>query len=221
MTTFKDQLRSTIGNCIEFNSLHNAVQACLEVLGSRSNPLVTIGSVTTNPEVASAVVRSGSLFLVTDIDRTYGQVSLVDYKDITSEVQERLVLLLESSGTINPSLIESAVDHPTIVVNYCTPSLAQADTFGHMRIFLLPVQGAVVHTQYTDLLTDLEVVQSGSLGTFSMLSEEMCSLNLSCITNENKPCNRNLHMLHKDTYWKNRWEDTPSYPVAEELHGQE
>jgi hypothetical protein len=212
-------LEERVPNSASFNSIHNAVQACLEMLQSRSKELVVLASVVTPTAVMSAVVRSGALPLIVDLDSKYRQLSYKDLREIKEEVSLPMCVILERTVNkdINPSLLESVQDIPVIVVNYFTPTNNQAPLPGHFNVFILPY-GALVQSEYE--LADIKNIRSGSLGLCADLDTVSDLYNCGYVADENKPCIRSYSLLHLDNNWKKRWEQQPSYPIAQGFYGE-
>ena len=64
-----DTLDEALGpDYVSYNSVHNAVQACMEMLGARSHMIVAILPVTTEPDILSGIMRSGAHPMLLDTD---------------------------------------------------------------------------------------------------------------------------------------------------------
>lgn len=211
---------STEGQYIEFSSIQAAVQACLELVGARSQAVDVVTTVLVSSDVLSGVVRSGAQPVLVDIDPQYRQVSITDFTDVIREVQEPVVVILDRTVNrdINPALQEICTDSniPSLAINHYAPSSKIVPKFGTYNIY--PLQpylsaGALVVPEHAGDKEALEALRSGPLGLAAALPKEMkYTLGDSII-----PTKRDYAVIYKQGVWTRRWSLEPYYPVAEKF----
>jgi hypothetical protein len=163
------------------SSVQVAVQACLELLGTRTEVVPVIMPVTSAPDTLSAVLRSGAHPLLLDIDEVHLQMDVEQLKDALSLVAEEdkvpVVLFNRPFGDpIRPELLEMIQDLPSIMDARLEPHkhLGVDDLCCTFNIFdLTPVCGGggfVIHG-FSKQVKQIKQVATGVMGLGGRLPE--------------------------------------------------
>lgn len=151
-------------------SVHAAVLAILEALGSRSLGIPVALPVTISPEIFSATLRSGAVPMVLDIDSNF-RISNSQVQTVIEELGNP-VIISEGGLLINyPDLISIVIDRRNYLVDLiCTLNTEKIDAAVQRRDYLTIVDlgsCACILSKYIDLNSDIERVTSGILGHYS------------------------------------------------------
>lgn len=207
---------------VSFNSVHNATQACMEMLGARSHMIVTILPVTTEPDILSGIMRSGAHPMLLDTDEDGIFYDPEGLQEALGDLEGAAVVLLpRTASEREPEAVASLLeDIPTVVLNQHTPgAYSWVNAPGDFQLYYLSPWigcGAVIQTRYEDQLHDLRQIRSAVLGLNAELPEElqrhamgewMQDAGLSASV-ERKP----LHLVPEVA---RRWMEAPDYPNAE------
>ncbi len=205
---------------VVYCSVQNAVQACMELLGSRTHEIVAVIPVTTPIEVLSGIMRSGSLPIILDLDEDTLQIAHSQLCEVLEELKEGVVMVLPRrlGKDLQEPLRGVIKDYPLIVINEFTP-MPQDQHSGDFNIYPLEPWvgcGAVIRSKFDEQIADLKVIRSGALGLGAELPD---SLVLKARDSMDKavPVKRELQLLHQVPEVMSRWMEEPEYPVAEAL----
>ena len=219
MTT--NPLEEALGeDTVVYNSVQNAVQACMELLGARTHDVAAVIPVTTPVEVLSGIMRSGTLPLILDLDDETLQIDALQVQEVLEELKEGAVMVLPRriGKDLQEPLTAVIKDYPLIVINEFTP-MPQDKHSGDFNIYPLEPWvgcGAVIRSKFAEQIADLKVIRSGALGLGAELPD---SLVLKARDSMDKavPVKRELQLLHQVPEVMSRWMEEPEYPVAEAL----
>lgn len=164
------------------NTVQTAVQACLELLGTRTDVVPVILPVTAPPDTLAAVLRSGAHPLLLDIEEETLQLDPEQLKDAIDMLEEDervpIVLLNRPFGQpVRPELLEAVADLPSICDSRLLPhpELEEDDLPCSFNIFdLTPIcgSGAVIVHPFVTQVQHLKEVRNGSMGLSGALSEQ-------------------------------------------------
>lgn len=153
-----------------FNTNQTAIQACLELLGSRSALTPIIMPVTAPPDTVAAALRSGGHPLLLDIEEDTLQMSPKQLQEALEALETPVVLLTRPGGRVVDPRLETLVeDYPTICDSRLIPhnDLTRGDLPAVFNVFdLSPVVGAgsvVLHAS-SEQVKLLKLVRSGVIG---------------------------------------------------------
>ena len=215
-------LESTLGdNTVVFNSVQNAVQACMEMLGTRTSTVSVMLPVTTPVDAMSGVMRGGAQPIILDLDEDTLQMDHKQVLEVLQELKDGAVMLLSRSVDKGPTkeLREATEEYPCIFLNDFTPH-PQDNHWGDFNIYDLSPWigcGAVIRTNLEEQLKDLKIVRGGVLGLGAELPEVL-GLKARESMDAVVPVERDVALLHQIEEIKRRWLDLPSYPVAERAY---
>lgn len=205
---------------VVYNSVQNAVQACMELLGARTHDVAAVIPVTTPIEVLSGIMRSGTLPLILDLDEDTLQMSHSQACEVLEELKEGAAMVLPRriGKDLQEPLKDVIKDYPLIVINEFTP-MPQDKHSGDFNIYSLEPWvgcGAVIRSKFAEQIADLKVIRSGALGLGAELPD---SLVLKARDSMDKavPVKKELQLLHQVPEVMSRWMEEPEYPVAEAL----
>lgn len=164
-----------------FNGVQTAVQACLELLGTRTAPVPVLMPVTAPPDTLAGVLRAGAHPLLLDVDEETLQIDETQLKEAIAMLEEEnnvpIVLLTRPLGkTVPDSLLELIQDQPSILDARVLPhpGLSPDELTCTFNIFdLTPVcgAGAIVIHRFEKQVEQLKHVRSGPMGLSAHLSE--------------------------------------------------
>jgi dTDP-4-amino-4,6-dideoxygalactose transaminase len=178
------------------SSVQVALQACLELLGTRTEIIPVIMPVTSAPDTLSAVLRSGAHPLLLDVDEETLQMDAEQLNDslrlVTEQDKVPVVLFNRPFGNpIRPELLEMIQDLPSIVDSRLVPrtDLGEDDLCCTFNIFdLTPLCGAggfVIHG-FSKQVKQIKQVATGVMGLGGALPELLAKkavteIKLDCI----------------------------------------
>jgi hypothetical protein len=222
-------LEETLGdNTVVFNTVQNAVQACMEMFGSRSHMIAVILPVTAPQEVLAGVIRGGAQPLLLDVTEDGTELSADDLKECLETLDAGAVVCLVRTNheeRFTSELMEFVEDYPTLVINGFapfTPSSTPAD--GDFNLHYLDPwvgTGAVIQTRFTEQISDLKLIRSGTMGLGADLVPQLqieARNNIRIVGA--KPFELSGEPLHLVPEISQRWLESPSYPNAERLWRQ-
>jgi dTDP-4-amino-4,6-dideoxygalactose transaminase len=164
------------------NTVQTAVQACLELLGTRTDVVPVIMPVTAPPDTLAAVLRSGAHPLLLDIEEETLQVDPEQLRDAISMLAEEervpIVLLNRPFGQpVLPELLEAIADLPSVCDSRLIPhsELEEDDLPCSFSIFdLTPIcgSGAIIVHPFVTQVKQLKEVRNGPMGLSGALSEQ-------------------------------------------------
>jgi dTDP-4-amino-4,6-dideoxygalactose transaminase len=164
------------------NTVQTAVQACLELLGTRADVVPVIMPVTAPPDTLAAVLRSGAHPLLLGIDEETLQIDLEQLKDAIAMLEEDervpIVLLNRPFGQpVRPELSEVIADLPSVCDSRLLPhpELEEDDLPCSFNIFdLTPIcgSGAVIVHPFVTQVKQLKEVRNGPMGLAGALPEQ-------------------------------------------------
>jgi len=153
------------------NSVHNAIQMCLEILGSRLTPYPVIMPITAPSSVISAVLRAGAQPVILDIDENTFQISKKDLADFLAGYSECIVIHYcpNQDYVLDPELLELTKDNITIGLIEDLPFPKVLKSYKGKLTFLvgdyLPVtQAAYIANVPEQQVKDLKTVRDNTLG---------------------------------------------------------
>lgn len=208
---------------LAFNSVHNAVQACVEILGSRSHMIVAVVPVTISSEILAGIMRGGAHPMMLDTDKE----GVFYDPEVLAEALEALdgaalVFLPRTARDKEPEAVSALLEGvPTVAVNYCTPGgydFLPAASFEIYHLSPWVDQGAVVRTEFAEQLEDLRRVRSGALGLAAKLPLflDQHAAEVGVRPTRSVPASRKP--LHLEPEIARRWVEAPSYPNAESAY---
>lgn len=179
LTTLEDMIAPK--HSCATSSVQIAVQACLELLGTRTDVIPLILPVTAAPDTLSAVLRSGAHPLLLDIEEHTLQMDVGLLKEaidlLAQEDKVPVVLFNRPFGDpIRPELLELVQDCPSIVDSRLVPheDLGVDDLCCTFNIFdMTPLCGSggfIIH-KFPPQVRQLKQVVSGFLGLGGLLPE--------------------------------------------------
>lgn len=161
-----------------FSNQQAAIQATLEILGSRESDLPVVLSIASTPDVVAAVLRSGASPFLLDIDATTLQMQPELLKEALSQLPADTVVLLDSllGLDIDQRLLDLCEEVPTIGLPNRIPhkGLTDKDCLCSFSIFDMQSafgEGALLVHRFSDEVRALKLVRSGMLGLGAGLSE--------------------------------------------------
>ena len=162
----------SMANAIAFNSSQAAIGACLEILGSRFQPISVILPVTVSQDTLQAVIRSNARPVVVDIDPWTFQADPEQVAECLQDLPEAVVLLTRPGGMpIAPKLLEAVLDVPTICDSRLLPTeVEMVCTYNIYDISVMVGEGAVVYTKNEDQIKDLKQIRADSKSELSEVS---------------------------------------------------
>lgn len=151
---------------IAFNSYQNAIAAIMEILGSRTQAIPVVMSISTAPDTIAGVLRGGGNPLLLDIDPTTLQINPDMLSEVLDEIEAAVVVLSRPAGIpVDSRLIEMVKDLPTILDTKDIPTAPNTDyTFSVYDFQAIIGSGALVIHMYKEQIRDLKMVRSGLLG---------------------------------------------------------
>lgn len=162
-------------------NVQSAVQACLELLGTRSVVVPVILPVTAPPDTLAGVLRAGAHPLLLDIDEDNLQIDADQLKEaietLVAEENTPIVLFNRPFGNpIEDELLELVQELPTIMDSRLLPSsyLDIHDLACVFNIFDLTTvcgAGAVIIHKFPAQIQQLKQVRSGPMGLSAALPE--------------------------------------------------
>lgn len=190
----KDPTRQLAKDAVSFHSYQSAMQAVLEMLGSRSSMLPVVCSVFTAPDVMSAILRSGAQPILLDVDEETAQINIPDLQDLLTSLheaeKEAVILLNRPAGApVDPSLVAATSDVVTVEDTHVFPDPLD-DSLSQFAVWDLSTveKGAIVRTPFDVQRKDLVMIRDGFLGHDSGLSnaakkalQEMPSMSITRI----------------------------------------
>lgn len=169
------------GHTCAFNTVQSAVQATLELLGTRVDPIPVVMPVTSAPDTMSAVLRAGAHPILLDINENDFQMDAGQLAEVLEYFQEQdrvpIGLLNRPFGrVVRPDLLELVNDIPSILDARMVPhpDLGEDDVPCAFNIFSLdPIcgQGGVVIHGFKHQVVTLKHIRSGSMGLNAHLPE--------------------------------------------------
>jgi dTDP-4-amino-4,6-dideoxygalactose transaminase len=160
---------------VVFSTYQAAISAILEVLGSRSQTIPVVMSVTSSPDTLSAVLRAGGEPVLIDIRPQTLQMDPGMLRTVLSEIGTAVVILGRPAGQyVDPELLELAGDLPTILDSRLPPGNIEVDsccTFSVFDLGVLAGCGALVIHKYSQQVTELKLSRSGVLGLSASLND--------------------------------------------------
>jgi dTDP-4-amino-4,6-dideoxygalactose transaminase len=169
------------GHSCATNSVQTAVQACLELLGTRSSIVPVILPVTAPPDTLAGVLRAGAHPLLLDIDEDSLQLDPAQLRDAIATLAEEdkvpIVLFNRPFGSpVSPDLLVQVDELCTICDSRLVPhpDMVEEDLPAVFNIFdLTPIcgNGAVVVHAFPKQVAQLRAVRNGPLGLGGALSE--------------------------------------------------
>lgn len=164
------------------NSVQTAVQACLELLGTRTDVIPVIMPVTSPPDTLSGVLRSGAHPLLLDINEWTLQMDTEQLKDALTmlEGEDRVPIVLFNrpfGQPVSPELLDLVQELPTVCDSRVVPhpDLSGEDLPCSFNIFdLTPIcgSGSVIVHGFAAQVSQLKEVRSGPMGHSGALSEQ-------------------------------------------------
>lgn len=218
----RNPLEEALGeDTLVYNSVQSCVQACLEMLGSRTHDIAAVIPVTTPVSILSGIMRSGTLPLILDLEEESHQIDPEQVSEVLEELKEGAVMILPrlQGKDLTEPLRESIKEFPLIMLNYFTP-MPQDKHEGDFNIYHLGPWigcGAVVRSKFSDQIADLALIRDGALGLGADLHESLVVKARGSMDVSKPAEDRKLQLLHQVPEVMSRWMETPSYPVAEAL----
>lgn len=166
------------------NTTQTAIQACLELMGTRSSVIPVILPVTAPPDTIAGVLRAGAHPLLLDIDENTLQIDPAQLRDVLVMLKEAeeekvpVVLFNKPFGLpISDDLLVQVQDLPTVCDSRQIPhaNLEVEDLQCAFNIFSLTAicgAGAVVIHSFPAQVSQLKAVRSGPMGLAGALSEQ-------------------------------------------------
>lgn len=169
------------GHTCVTNGVQTAVQACLELLGTRSSVVPVILPITASPDTLAGVLRAGAHPLLLDIDEETLQMD-------PAQLQEAIELLAQDEkvpivffnrpfgSPVRPELLDQVEELCSVCVADVIPhpDLVEEDLPAVFNIFdLTPVCGngaAIIHVFHAQV-KQLKAVRSAPIGLDAALSE--------------------------------------------------
>lgn len=167
-------------HAVVVNTKQMAVQICLEIMGTKNHMIPVVAPVTTSIEVLTAVMDSGALPVILDIDTSTLQVKLDDLRELLQE-GPGAVVILDRVGAypVDQHVLEAVLDVPTIAVlrsppHDCTDQLDLEATFTVYDLSEVIGEGAVIFHSNLDLIKELKALRGGPLGHKAWLTDDLC-----------------------------------------------
>ncbi len=204
-----------------FSSAHLAVQACLEVLGSRHTPMVAVLPVYVSADVASGVLRAGVQPVVLDINAKDSQVRDDVFWAVKEELKVDPILIceLDLDSSVSEGTEYLCQEFTAIAVFNCTLTESYY-TLGQFSIYRLPYDTALVLTNDDADYNMLLQVRDSSVGIGGKLPDEWSDDVSTTTSSEWEHPYGNKVLLHRDEGWKNRFAEGVVYETAEEMYGK-
>lgn len=171
------------GYCVAFNNTQNAIQACLELMGTREKGLAVIMSVASSPDEIAAVMRSGANPILLDIEEEYLQIDPKLLSEILPALEEDeivpIMLLNKPVGdVVNPALLALIQNFPSIGVyrGFVDQEMTEEHfqcAFNIMDLTDMAGAGAIVFHPYQEQIKHLKLVRSGIMGLNSNMPETL------------------------------------------------
>lgn len=169
------------GHTCVTNGVQTAVQACLELLGTRTSIVPVILPITASPDTLAGVLRAGAHPMLLDIDEKTLQMDPAQLRDALQLMEEQeqvpIVLFNRPFGSpVSSDLMVQVDDLCTICDSRLIPhpDLVEEDLPAVFNIFdLTPICGngaAIVHVFHAQV-KQLKAVRSASMGLDAALSE--------------------------------------------------
>ncbi len=158
------QFEKSMAKAIAFNSSQAAVTACLEILGSRFQPISVIMPVNVPYDTLQGVIRANARPIITDIDEWTFQADAKQVAAALRDAPEAVVLLTRPGGMpIAGSLLEAVQDVPTICDSRILPvETEMVCTFNIYDMSVMVGEGSVVYTKNEDQIKDLKQIRADS-----------------------------------------------------------
>lgn len=159
-----NQLEKHLPPGIVFNTIQSAVSACLEILGSKYNPISVVLPVNITPDILAGVIQAGGRPVILDVDSNTFQIDTEQLKEALKELKDAVVCLTRPAGIPAPeSLLETVQDVPTIGITNIPPVESNMRfTFNLYDLSLLCGEGAVVFQQDETQQKDLKIIQKNN-----------------------------------------------------------
>ena len=168
MNTFIESLVGS--NAVAFNSVQNAIQACLESLGSRQQPLPVVLPVVCPPDTVSAVFRSGCQPFLIDVDKDTLSFDVEALKEVVEAIPTAIAVIPHYAGvSAMTEEVAALLDGHVIIRDVRSAPVAglALDDRYTFEVYDYTAEvgaGAVVTTKHQALSTMLMRVRSGILG---------------------------------------------------------
>jgi len=149
---------------IAFNSSQAAITACLEVLGSRFQPISVIMPVNVSYDALMGVIRANARPIVCDIDEWTLQANPEQVSSALKDAPEAIVLLNRPGGRlVDEKLLEVVQEVPTICDSRMLPlEEIMLFTFNVYDISVMVGSGAVVYLKNEEQASDLKQIRADS-----------------------------------------------------------
>jgi len=151
-------------------SVHAAVLAILEALGSRSLGIPAALPITISPEIFSATLRSGAVPMVLDIDSNF-RINNSQVQTVIEELGNPVIISEGGTQQDYPDLVSIVINRCNYLVDLiCISNIEQIDAAVQRRDYITVVDlgsCACILSKYIDLNSDIERVTSGILGHYS------------------------------------------------------
>ncbi len=167
------QFEQHMAGGIAFSSSQAAITACLEILGSRLQPISVIMPVNVAYDTLMGVIRSSARPIICDIDEWTFQADAKQVSEALQECPEAVVLLTRPGGMpVAPALLEAVQDVPTICDARMLPVETEMKcTFNVYDISVMVGEGAVLFVKDEVQIKDLKQVRADSKSELS----EVCA----------------------------------------------
>lgn len=194
-----------------FNEHQHAVQAVTELL-CRQSPLIPfVMPIMARPETLTGVLRGGGAPILVDVDASTGQMQPGLVAEMLEEDDLSVVVLTRPVNTqIDPKLIEVCANQ---IVILDSDVLSEEAPFA-FNIYPLFNLGVLVSTPD---FAELKELRSGRLGMATGLYDDRAAKISEKL--EDWTCQRSDKPLPLYRYpeFRQRWIESPDYPVAEQL----
>lgn len=190
-----EKLEKTLsrGHCVAFNSVQSAVQACLELLGSRVAELPVVMPVTAGPDELAAVLRAGGSPLLVDISEKTLQLDPEKLKEILKVLEEEelvpVVLVDKIDGTVDQDILDQIQNLPSIGVyrGELNTGMTQeyfSCAFNVVDTTTIAGSGAIIFHSYPTQVDHLRLIRSGIMGMNANMPEGVAGRILLLLDNQ-------------------------------------
>lgn len=173
--------RSFGETAVVFSTQQAAIQATLELLGSRETDLPVVLSIASAPDVVAAVLRAGASPFLLDIDEHTLQMQPALVKEVLESVPNAVVILDSLLGaSISQELLTVCDDVPTIGLpnKLVHHGLTDKDCLCSFSIFDMSSVfgcGSLLIHRFADEVRALKLIRNGMLGINSILPEQVAT----------------------------------------------
>ncbi len=209
---------------VVFNTYQLAIQASLELMGTRTAPIPVILPITASPETIAAVLRSGASPVLLDVDYLTLQMNPTQLQEALEELKDAIVLLTVPGGQpIDPGLLKQVQALPTIIDTHLVPDSEMHAYLGSFTVYDLSAMcgsGGVVFHKYLPQLAELTVIRSGMMGHSGKMSWPQVNYinqraSLAHLRREDQASVANLYSAFLQSHNKSGmivFKDSPNWP---------